>query len=195
VLIGHDWGAAATYPALAAEPERWHRAVTMSIAPLAVFGQSLLSYAQLKASWYMFYFQTPMAEGVLPLNGFEFIARLWADWSPGYNADDDLVHVRHALENEENLKAALGYYRAMFSGEPVDESLAHVRAALFMPPTVPTLYLQGEDDGCFLAANLENVTDHLAPGSRFHIIKDAGHFLHLERPDAVHHAIDSFLGH
>ena len=26
VIIGHDWGAAATYPATAAEPERWHRA-------------------------------------------------------------------------------------------------------------------------------------------------------------------------
>jgi pimeloyl-ACP methyl ester carboxylesterase len=194
ILIGHDWGGAATYPATAAEPERWHRSVSLATPPLAVFGQSWLTFAQLRASWYMFYFQTPMADGVVALNDFEFIAQLWAEWSPRYEAAEDLDHVRRALANEENLKAALGYYRAMFSSEPVDESLAHVQAALFMAPTVASLYLHGEDDGCMLVANFEHVTKHLAPGSKFHIVKDAGHFLHLEHPEAVHRQIDEFLG-
>jgi pimeloyl-ACP methyl ester carboxylesterase len=193
VIIGHDWGAAATYPATAAEPERWHRAITMAVPPLPIMGRSFLSFAQLRSSWYMFYFQSPMATGVVPLNDFDFIAQLWAEWSPSYEASEELAHVRLALASEENLLAALGYYRAMFAGELIDESLAHVQAALFMTPTVPTLYLHGHDDGCVLASSLANVTEHLAPGSKKHIIKDAGHFVHLEQPEAVHRAIDSFL--
>jgi len=31
VLIGHDWGAAATYGAIAHQPERWRKAVTASV--------------------------------------------------------------------------------------------------------------------------------------------------------------------
>jgi pimeloyl-ACP methyl ester carboxylesterase len=193
VLIGHDWGGGAVYPATAAEPERWHRCVSLATPPLAVFGQSLLTFTQLRASWYMFYFQSPMADGVVPLHDFDFVSRLWAEWSPGYEAGEDLVYVRKALENEENLKAALGYYRAMFSGEPPDESLAHVQAALFMAPTVPALYLHGKDDGCMLVSHFANIAEHLAPGSKFHVVKNAGHFLHLEQPEVVHQAIDSFL--
>lgn len=193
LIVGHDWGAGATYPATAAEPERWHRAVTIAVPPLPVFGASFLHFEQLRASWYMFYFQTPMADGVVALHDYGFIAKLWRVWSPGFDSEADVARVREALGSEENLQAALGYYRAMFDNAPVEPALAHVQAAMFMAPTVPTLYVHGHDDGCVLAASVHDVLDHLAPGSRKLIVKDAGHFVHLERPDVVHEAIDAFL--
>lgn len=194
VLIGHDWGAAATYPATAVEPERWSCAITMSVPPLAIVGQSFLTFAQLRASWYMFYFQSPMADAVVALNEFDFLAQLWSQWSPGYDAREDLDHLRAALAGTEHLGAALGYYRAMFSGDLVDDSLDSVQAVMFNVASVPTLYLHGSDDGCVLASSLGNVVEHLAPGSQYRLIEHAGHFLHLEQPGAVHEVIDSFLG-
>lgn len=141
----------------------------------------------------MFYFQNPLADFVVALNDFDFIAQLWAQWSPNYVAGENLTHVRRALANEENLRAALGYYRAIFESGPPDESHAHVQAAMLRAPTVPTLYLHGRDDGCILVAHHDDVVGALAPGSQICVIAHAGHFLHLEQPAAVHEAVDSFL--
>ena len=36
---------------------------------------SLLTYAQLQKSWYMFFFLSPLAEAALPLDDYAFIER------------------------------------------------------------------------------------------------------------------------
>ena len=193
ILIGHDWGAAAAYPALGAEPDRWRRAVTIAVPPAAVIGSIFLSFEQLRASWYMFFFQSPLADVVVPLSNFDFIEKLWAEWSPGHEYQFDVDLVREALGDEANLKAALGYYRAMFTSDLIDTSLAPVQAAMFAAPTVPTLYVHGRNDGCMLASKMDGVREFLAPGSQVEIVEDAGHFVHLERPAYVHALIDSFI--
>jgi pimeloyl-ACP methyl ester carboxylesterase len=45
VLIGHDWGALTAYGAVAHDPGRWRRAVTMAVPPSASIGMSLFAYA------------------------------------------------------------------------------------------------------------------------------------------------------
>jgi pimeloyl-ACP methyl ester carboxylesterase len=194
VLIGHDWGAAATYPATSAEPARWHRSVALSVPPLMEMGRLFSIFSQLQASWYMFYFQNPMADAVVAIDDFSFIEQLWRQWSPHYDPGEDVRLVRSALERPENLSAALGYYRAMFSSALIDETLTEIQTAMFAPPKVATLYLHGVDDGCILATNLGDITALLASGSKVQFIENAGHFLHLEQPESVHAAIDSFLG-
>ena len=62
VIIGHDWGALATYGAVAHQPDRWRRAVTAAVPRPLSIGMSLLTYAQLQRSWYMFFFQSAVAE-------------------------------------------------------------------------------------------------------------------------------------
>jgi pimeloyl-ACP methyl ester carboxylesterase len=193
VLIGHDWGAAAAYMASDDEPERWRRVITMAVPPLAVMAQSFLTYDQLRASWYMFFFQSPMPESAVSMNDFAFLAELWRAWSPSFDPSTDLRAVRDALDTPENLSAALGYYRAMFAPRAPEAIAEHPRRSAPRVASVPTLYLHGDEDGCFLSAGLSHVLDSLAPGSKFELIESAGHFVHLERPDAVHAAIDSFL--
>jgi pimeloyl-ACP methyl ester carboxylesterase len=82
----------------------------------------------------------------------------------------------------------------MFSSALIDETLTEIQTAMFAPPKVATLYLHGVDDGCILATNLGDITALLASGSKVQFIENAGHFLHLEQPESVHAAIDSFLG-
>ncbi len=193
VIIGHDWGAFATYAAAAHQPERWRRVVTASVAPQASMAEGFLTYDQLRRSWYVFFFQTPLAEFAVPAENMAFIERLWADWSPGYDANDDVARVKEAIGAPEHLGAALGYYRAMFAGPPDDPDAAAAQAASATVAPQPTLYLHGSTDGCMGVDIIGPVADHLAPGSRVEIVEGAGHFLHLEQPDLVGDHIIGFL--
>ncbi len=186
VIIGHDWGAMATYGAAAHEPERWRRVVTAAVPPLNALATAMLSFDQLRRSWYMFFFQSPLADVAVGLDDLAFIARLWQDWSPGYDATIDVDHVRAALGDPANLAAAIGYYRAMFQPELQAPELQAAQDATAASTPQPTLYLHGADDGCMAASLAEGALAFLpAEGSRIEIVADAGHFLHLEQPEIV----------
>lgn len=193
VLVGHDWGAVATYPAVGHQPERWARAVTMAVPPPPAAAAAFLRYEQLKRSFYMFFFQSPFAEMVVAMDDFAFVGRLWADWSPGYDAAEDLQHVRESLGRPEHLAAALGYYRENFGPGQRDAAAAEVASAGGVPPKRPLLYLHGRDDGCFGVEAAEAAVAMLTAPSAVHIVEGAGHFLHLEKPDEVGEQVLAFL--
>jgi pimeloyl-ACP methyl ester carboxylesterase len=192
VLIGHDWGALAAYGAASGGPDRWRRVVAAAVPP-ALGMQALFSYDQVKRSFYIFVFQWPLAEMIVGADDLLFIDRLWADWSPGFDAAEDLGFVKACLRDPDNLTAALGYYRATLGALPQDPALADLQAATGTPPPQPTLYLHGADDGCMAVSLTEGTAEALAPGSRVEIVPGTGHFLHLERPDVVNRAILDFV--
>jgi pimeloyl-ACP methyl ester carboxylesterase len=190
VIIGHDWGAMATYGAAALAPERWRRVVTAAVPPLATMAGAMMTYTQLRRSWYMFFFQNPLADLVVGLDDLEFIARLWQDWSPGHDGTEDVDRVREALRDPANLTAALGYYRAMFQPELQVPELQAQQDACNAPTPQPTLYLHGRNDGCVGVESAEGALALLpAEGSRVEIIEDAGHFLQVEQPTVVNRLI------
>jgi pimeloyl-ACP methyl ester carboxylesterase len=194
VIVGHDWGAMATYIAANHQPERWRRVVAMAVPPAGAVATGFLQFGQLKKSWYMFFFQHPLADMVVPMDDLSFIDGLWADWSPGYDGAEDLAHVKEALRDPANLAAALGYYRATLGGIGVDPDLAGVQAAGDQPTAQPTLYLHGRTDGCMGVEVAEGAEPFLtAPGSRLEIVEDAGHFLHVEQPARVNGLIRDFV--
>jgi pimeloyl-ACP methyl ester carboxylesterase len=193
VLIGHDWGALATYGAVAHQPQRWRRAVTAAVPPTASIGMSLLTYAQLQKSWYMFFFLSPLAEAALPLDDYAFLGDLWRDWSPGYDGAWDVARVKESIGDPERIVAAISYYRAMWDPTLQVPELADEQAAALLPTPKPTLYLHGRDDGCMLLSSMGSPLDFMADGSEVEVIDDAGHFLHVERPDVVNRRILDFL--
>jgi pimeloyl-ACP methyl ester carboxylesterase len=193
VIIGHDWGALATYGAVAHQPDRWRLAVTAAVPPTASIGMSLFTYAQLRSSWYMFFFLSPLAELALPLDEFSFIDGLWADWSPGYDGTQDVAMVKESIGDQAHILAAIGYYRALYNPELQVPELADEQAASLLATPKPTLYLHGRDDACMLLGSMGSPLDFMADGSEVEIVDGAGHFLHVEQPDAVNRRILDFL--
>jgi pimeloyl-ACP methyl ester carboxylesterase len=178
VLIGHDWGAMTAYGAAANEPQRWRRVVALAVPPPDVAAASFFRYPQLKRSFYVFLFQTPLAELVAGADDLRFIANLWHDWSPSYDATADIEHAKVALRDPANLSAAIGYYRAMFTTGGPAGSVEQ-----------PTLYLHGETDGAFGVEGVADTASHLSADSRVEVVDDVGHFLHLERADLINRLI------
>lgn len=193
-LVGHDWGASIAYGAAVHAPERWAKVVGLSVPPGGAMGHAFLTDTdQLKKSWYMFFFQHPLADLVVPADDFAFIDMIWRDWSPGYDATDDLALVKEALRDPAHLAAALGYYRAALSGMGVRDDLADVQAATGTPPPQPLLYLHGAADGCIGPEVAESARAMTGPGTTIEIIDGLGHFLHLEDPTTVNARILEFL--
>ncbi|MET8796868.1 alpha/beta hydrolase [Nocardia sp. NPDC004568] len=186
VLIGHDIGAAIAYGAAAFDPAKWARIVTISVPPATVLAQMMSSYTQLRRSWYTFLFQHPAAEAILAADNGVFLDRLWAEWSPGFAHTAAVAAAKRALPDPAHLTAALGWYRAGFHPELNDPGLIAEQQTLAATPTQPWLYLHGEHDQC-VGAEAAEATAHST------VITGAGHFPHLEQPEAFRRHLMEFI--
>ena len=208
VLIGHDWGAETAYGAAALAPDRWRRLVTLAVPPAALDPVLFSDYEQLRRFFYLFLFRDPagFADALVASDGMSFLDQLWRDWSPGYDAREDLARVKESLREPANLAAAIGYYRAAAAGSSggspeiagsspqTDRYAAEEQAAGRQAP-LPTLYLHGSADGCIRVELARRAESLLAPSSRMIVIEDAGHFLHVEKPSEVNdHILAWFSG-
>ena len=196
VLVGHDWGAVAGYSAVAHRPERFSRLVVLAVPHRVAMAGHFLTPAQLKRSWYMFFFQLPVAEMAVAADDFALIDTLWHDWSPDYTPPAGYLRaVKDTLGSPGSLEAALGYYRHLWNPAHHDPALAAVESQSMSYIPVPTLYLHGADDGCVGSELVvpEEMAALFPKGVEIEIVPGAGHFLHLEQPEIVNRRIVEFL--
>ena len=174
VLLGHDWGAITTNAVAADAASPYARHVALAVPPLtAMSGWDRALLRQPLHSWYIAYNQVP---GLAERTFGWLSARLWRLWSPGYDATEDLAHLRASVPDRAHARAVVSYYRAML-GRGIGPALAE--------SIHPLLVLHGADDRCLEAglARLAGATT----------IAGAGHFLQLEQPARVAAEVLAFL--
>ena len=190
ILIGHDWGALAVYTACQLAPHKIIKAVTAAVPhPNAL----KVSPAQLRKSWYIFFFQIRfIAEWKLRHNDLAFIDRLWEDWSPFLNPAECstlIEEVKNSLRNPENTKAALTYYRTIFKAATSKKVFQ-----LFQSPIcVPTLTIAGEQDNCVGVENFSTMQKFFTQEFELKTIANAGHFMMHEQPQEFCNLISNFI--
>ena len=189
-LVGHDWGALAVWSACARAPADLACAVTMAVPHPVATAQHLARHpSQLRRSWYLFFFQLPLApERALARHDFALVDRLWRDWSPGFALDDGARRRLHACLGA-SMPAPIDYYRE------IPRQLLALRAARGRGRiATPVLHLHGSDDGCIEAAAASHQTRFVKGPFASEVIAGAGHFLQLERPDQAAASILRWLG-
>ena len=196
-VFGHDWGAIAAYGGALAAPKRIRRLVVSAVPYGPGFAQGLMtSYAQIRRSFYVWFFQLPVAEAAVAADDFAFIRSLWHDWSPGYDLDDgEWEALRDTFAAPGVLEAAIAYYRHTFNPAFQRAELDALQQQIFLAPIeVPTMIVHGEDDGCLGVEFLDGMEASFPKGLEKVVVAGAGHFVHLEKPDEVARAVIRFLG-
>lgn len=194
-VYGHDWGSAIASAMAVIAPEKVSKLITSAVPYGPGMATAFVTNAeQQRRSWYMFFFQMPFAEAAVAFNDYAYIRRLWQEWSPTWDLPEDaLADVIQTLAQPDVLPAALGYYRAAFSGVGHDPAYAEEAAKLGAPIQVPAQHFQGKADGCMGAELTEGMSAYFEAGLELHLMDDIGHFVHAEAPIEFNNKIIEFL--
>lgn len=179
-IIGHDWGAIAAYAAATKAPELFASLSALTI-PHNMLSLNIVLQAPRQASysWYIAFFQLRgISEFILTRNNFALIDKLYRDWSPSWIAPtEQLSAIKEVLINPRLKAAALGYYRSIFSIKGIKLLGGTIK--------VPSLLIEGSEDGCIHKKSWSMVRyNAFKKGVVIHKI-NAGHFLHIEKPNTV----------
>src|SRR5262245_48617751 len=148
-LVGHDWGALATYGAAALAPERVRRIVTLAVAhPATLLGALATNYDMIKGGWHAYFFQMPFAEHAVAANDYEFVEKWWRDASPEYEIPREVMEsVKGTFRQPGVVTAALNYYRHTMNPANRDPALATLQEKVTATSTpVPALAFHGTKD-------------------------------------------------
>ena len=186
-VIGHDWGSFAAYTAANMDPSRFKKLVLMSVPHMAA---PVFSFAQLKKSWYVMFFQLPVwPQWAVARNHFAFIDRLYRAWCPHWPSEAyDLAPVKLALATPGGTTAAIAYYRAM-----IRSASRQQREVMARRTAVPSLVIVGEADGSVGIDQFVHIQAAFTEGCEFLSLPGVGHFPHREAPEKVIPAIVSYL--
>lgn len=167
VLGGYDWGGRAACVVSALWPERVRGLVSgngyniQNIAAAATPADP----AQEMRLWYQYYFHLERGRHGLADNRHGFCKLLWTLWSPTW-AFDEATYARSAaaFENDDFVNVVIHSYRHRFGSVAGDPAYAEIDARLATQPliSVPTIGLQGADDGVNVAASSEGHAKHFS---------------------------------
>jgi pimeloyl-ACP methyl ester carboxylesterase len=198
VLAGYDWGGRAACVVAALWPERASGLVTVSGYNIQDIAASVQPQApeQEHRLWYQYYFHTERGRAGLAANRYGMGKLLWRLWSPTWRFDEE-TYARSAasFDNPDFVDVVIQSYRHRFSYAPGDPALEPIEAQLATQPpiSVPTVVLQGADDGVNPPTWSEAHAAHFTGRLERRLIPGVGHNPPQEAPQEVVGAIRQLL--
>ena len=189
-VVGHDWGAAVTWYLAARYSDRIGRAAMLSIPHPRIFINNLIKNpAQLRRSWYLFFFQLPwLPEFVLRTRDWALLVRALRDTSPpGVFSDADLEQYKKSWAKKDALTAMLNWYRAALlrpSKFAIDPEASRVK--------VPALLIWGKNDQ-FAGEAMARESLQYCDDGHLEMFETAGHWVQHEEPTRVNDLLSQFF--
>ena len=195
VLAGYDWGGRAACIVSALWPERVQGLVSSgsgyNIQDIASAGKPIAPEQEFRF-WYQYYFHSERGRAGLTANRRALCRLLWKLWSPSWNFDDaTFERSATAFDNPDFVDVVIHSYRHRFGGIAGDPSLDAIEAQLAALPDigVPSIVLQGEDDGVDPPEAIDNDAPHFKGPYERRSYPRAGHNLPQEIPQAYADAV------
>jgi pimeloyl-ACP methyl ester carboxylesterase len=177
-VVGHDWGAALAWATAAFAPDRVDHLVALSVGHPSAFVAA--GFPQREKSWYMLLFQfVDVAEQWLSNDDW----KNFREWSQHPNADEVVVD----LGRPGALTASLNWYRANL---PPSVLIAPTEVP---PVSAPTMGVWSSGDIALLESQMQGSGDFVKNSYRYERLDGAGHWMTIERPDAVNELLLDFL--
>tara|TARA_B100001964_G_scaffold243707_1_gene322497 strand:- start:674 stop:1630 length:957 start_codon:yes stop_codon:yes gene_type:complete len=192
VLIAHDWGAVIAWYFAIRQMRPLNKLIICNV-PHPVPAQRAISngFAQLKKSWYIFYFQIPaLPEMMTRMRGEGAMGDLIKKSSSNpANYPDEVIDVYNQNSSRpENLTAMVNYYRALVrgGGGKRQKDLGYPMIE------TPTLMLWGEDD---LALTKETTygTEDVVKDFTIRYLPRISHWVQQDAPEEVNAMMSAFL--
>ena len=200
VLAGYDWGGRAACVTAALTPERVLGLVTCgtpyNVQNSAAAAKPIAPDAE-RRHWYWFYLNSERGRSALTDDRRGYCRALWKDFSPTW-AFDEATYDRSAgaFDNPDFVAVVLHSYRYRIGAVPGDPKLevTEQRLAAEPPITVPTISLNGADDGVDPPPPPEKVRPHFTRLQRLTVLPGVGHNVPQEAPDAFARAVLEVAG-
>jgi len=186
-LVGHDWGAAVAWWVALRYPERLHKLAILNVPHPAVMMKTIFtSFAQLRRSWYMFFFQVPyFPEAILRSNDWGPVVKMLLQTSqPGSFTPQDLDLYRQAWWRTGAFAAMLNWYRAALQLPPDMGGDLRIR--------VPTLMLWGANDAA-LGREMAEPSLNLCEQGKLVFFENSSHWVHLDEAESVNRHLLEFF--
>ena len=188
-LAGYDWGGRAACVVATLWPDRVNGLVSCGTGSNIQNSAEVLNPIEAEKErlhWYWFYLNSERGKLALAQNRTEFCRYLWRDFSPQWRFDDaTFSQTAPSFDNHDFVDVVLHSYRYRIGAVAGDATYQSLEQRLSGEPmiSVPTIVLQGADDGVDPPSKPENVTPHFSDLRRLTTLNNTGHNLPQESPD------------
>ncbi|WP_245350262.1 alpha/beta hydrolase [Bradyrhizobium sp. UFLA03-84] len=194
VFAGYDWGGRAASIGAALWPERCVGLVCTNGYMIQDIAHAMVPARPEREVplWYQYYFQLERGRAGLAADRRGIARILWSQWSPGWAFDDACFErTAVAFDNPDYVDVVIHSYRHRYGVVEGDPQYADLQRRLDTLPviTVPTITLDGADDGVTAATDGSASAAKYTARRAYRVIPGAGHNLPQEQPEAFAAAV------
>jgi pimeloyl-ACP methyl ester carboxylesterase len=189
MLLSHDWGAIVAWYFAMRRLRPLSRCVVMNVPHPAAAEARFRTLAQLRRSWYVFFFQIPwLPEKLLGARGCRAVGEsIRRTACHPERFPDEVLEVFRRSAAGGTLSGMIHYYRALVRG-----GAARQRRLGYTRIETPTLFLWGEQDVA-LGLDLTRGTGAWVSDLTFRSLPGASHWVQQDEPERVNAMLSAWL--